>query len=291
MTIPRLPFDWPYRAHARRVACPPHDWCLLDVGSGPVILLLHGAGGSGHSFRNLIPLLTPHYRVIVPDLPGQGFTRAGRRGRLGLDAMAADISALCRAEGVAPVAIIGHSAGAAIALRMAESMEPTPCVIGINAALGEFEGAAGVLFPLMAKVLSVLPLIPTVVSRLSGTAARVDGLLASTGSKIEPAGRAQYLALVQDAGHIEGTLGMMAQWQLQGLVARMPTITAPVLLIASKGDRAVPARISQDAGAKMCNADVVVLPQYGHLVHEEAADAVAAILLPWMIGRIGEKSS
>ena len=282
MTIPRMPINWPYRSNARRVACPPHDWCVLDVGSGPVILLLHGAGGSGHSFRNLIPLLTPYYRVIVPDLPGQGFTRAGARGRLGLDAMAADLAALCRAEGVAPVAIIGHSAGAAIALRMAEGVDPAPCVIGINAALGEFEGAAGVLFPLMAKVLSVLPLIPTVVSRLSGTAARVEGLLASTGSKIDAAGRAQYLTLVQDTGHIEGTLGMMAQWQLQGLVARMPAITAPVLLIATKGDKAIPPRISQGAAAKMRNAEVVVLPQYGHLVHEEAADAVGEVLLPWL---------
>ena len=286
MTIPRMPTNWPYRSNARRVACPPHDWCVLDVGTGPVILLLHGAGGSGHSFRNLIPLLTPDYRVIVPDLPGQGFTRSGARGRLGLDAMAADLAALCTAEGVAPVAIIGHSAGAAIAVRMAEGMDPTPCVIGINAALGEFEGAAGVLFPLMAKVLSVLPLIPTVVSRLSGTAARVDGLLASTGSKIEPAGRAQYLALVQDSGHIEGTLSMMAQWQLQGLVARLPAMTAQVLLIATKGDRAVPPRISQSAAAKMRNAEVVVLPQFGHLVHEEAADAVAEVLLPWLAQKV-----
>ena len=291
MTIPRMPFDWPYRSAARRVQAAPHDWCLLDVGAGPVVMLLHGAGGSGHSFRNLIPLLTPHYRVIVPDLPGQGFTRAGRRGRLGLDEMAADLGALCRAEGVIPSAIIGHSAGGAIALRMAEMMANAPCVIGVNAALGEFEGAAGVLFPLMAKVLSVLPLIPTVVSRLSGTAARVDGLLRSTGSKIEPAGRAQYLALVQDTGHIEGTLGMMAQWQLQGLVSRMPAMMAPALLIAAKGDRAVPPRISQAAAAKMPNASVVVLPQYGHLVHEEAAEAVAEVMLPWLAGRIGADSS
>ena len=286
MTHPRMPANWPYQNHARRVALAPNDWCLLDVGVGPVVLLLHGAGGSGHSFRNLIPLLAGQYRVIVPDLPGQGFSRAGARGRLGLDAMAADLCALCRAEGVVPAVIIGHSAGGAIALRMAEMMEHAPCVIGINAALGEFEGAAGVLFPLMAKVLSLLPLIPTVVSKLSGTAARVDGLLASTGSKIDPAGRAQYLALVRDSGHIEGTLGMMSQWNLQGLVAQLPAIDTPVLLIASAGDKAVPARISQAAAAKMPNAEVVVLTAFGHLVHEEAAEAVAAVILPWLAQNI-----
>ena len=286
MTVPRMPPDWPYHSTARRIACAPHDWCMLDIGSGPVILLLHGAGGSGHSFRNLIPLLTPYYRVIVPDLPGQGFTRTHARGRFGLDAMAADLTTLCQKEGLAPVAIIGHSAGGAIALRMAELINPAPCVIGINAALGEFEGAAGVLFPLMAKVLSLLPLIPTVVSKLTGSAARVDMLLASTGSKIEPAGRAQYLTLVQDSRHIEGTLGMMAQWQLQGLVSRLPAMSAKVLLIAAKGDRAVPPRVSQAAAAKIPGAELVVLPQYGHLVHEEAAGEVAAVLLPWLAQKI-----
>ena len=285
MTVPRMPSDWPNRSFARRVTSASQDWCVLDVGSGPVVLLLHGAGGSGHSFRNLIPLLAPHYRVIVPDLPGQGFTRSRTRGRFGLDAMAADLTALCHSEGLPPVAIIGHSAGGAIALRMAEMLKPAPCVIGINAALGEFEGAAGVLFPLMAKVLALLPLLPNVVSKLWGTAGRVDGLLSSTGSKIEPAGRAQYLALVQDAGHIEGTLGMMAQWQLGGLVARFAAITNPVLLIASSGDRAVPARISQYAAAKLSTAEVVVLPKFGHLVHEEAAEDVAEVILPWLSER------
>lgn len=282
MTVPQMPVDWPFHSNARRIACAPHDWCVLDIGSGPVVLLLHGAGGSGHSFRNLIPLLTPHYRVIVPDLPGQGFTKTRARGRFGLDAMATDLMALCENEGLVPVAIIGHSAGGAIALRLAELSNVAPAVIGINAALGEFEGAAGVLFPLMAKVLSVLPLFPTVVSKLTGSVARVDMLLASTGSKIEPAGREQYLTLVQDSGHIEGTLGMMAQWQLQGLVARLPSISAPVLLIASKGDRAVPPRVSLAAAAKMRRAEVVVLPQLGHLVHEEAAATVAEVILPWL---------
>ncbi len=284
MSFPRMPSDWPHRSFARRIASPPHDWCVLDIGTGPVMLLLHGAGGSGHSFRNLIPLLTPHYRVIVPDLPGQGFTRAGQRGQLGLDAMASDLARLCAAENWAPVAIIGHSAGAALALRMAE-MSAVP-VIGINAALGLFEGAAGVLFPLMAKVLSLMPLLPTVMSKLWGTAAKVDALLASTGSRIDAAGRGQYLALVRDTAHIEGTLGMMAQWQLDRLLTRLPLIATPVLLIASAGDAAVPARISESAGTTLANAEVVILQGFGHLVHEEAATDVANVFLPWLAARL-----
>ena len=284
---PGMPVDWPYRSHIRRVNSPPHDWCVLDIGTGPVILLLHGAGGSGHSFRALIPYLARRFRVIVPDLPGQGFTRAGARGRFGLDAMARDLTRLCAAQGWQPAVVLGHSAGAAIALAMAETLPQKPqAVVGINAALGSFEGAAGVLFPLMARVLALLPLIPTVVSKLWGTPSRVDTLLASTGSRIDAAGRAQYLTLVRDPRHIEGTLGMMAQWQLDGLLARLPAQTVPVLLIATAGDRAVPPRVSERAGAGMKAAKVVVMPKLGHLAHEEAAEDVARMMLAWLDGLV-----
>jgi pimeloyl-ACP methyl ester carboxylesterase len=42
--------------------------------TSPTILLLHGFPSSSHQYRNLIPVLSPHYHVIAPDLPGFGFT-------------------------------------------------------------------------------------------------------------------------------------------------------------------------------------------------------------------------
>ncbi len=281
-----MPADWPHRDHIRRIRSRPHDWCVLDVGDGPIVLLLHGAGGSGHSFRNLIPLMAPHYRLIVPDLPGQGFTRAGSRSRFGLDTMAEDLATLCMAQGWDPVFTIGHSAGAAIALKLTESLHLRG-VVGINAALGNFEGAAGIMFPILARILAVTPFIPHVVARLWGKPAMVAKLLASTGSPLDAAGRAQYLTLVQDAAHVEGTLGMMAQWKLDGLTMRLPTLATPTLLMASSGDAAVPARVSREAAAHMELAHYTQLAGYGHLVHEEAAEAVAGVLLPWMAARAG----
>lgn len=46
----------------------------------PVILLLHGFPTSSHMFRDLIPLLSDRYRIIAPDLPGFGQTKAPPRG-------------------------------------------------------------------------------------------------------------------------------------------------------------------------------------------------------------------
>ena len=208
-----LPADWPHRDCSRRIACKPHLWHVQEMGEGPLILLLHGAGGSVHSWRHMMPLLVG-YRVVAIDLPGQGFTRMGSRRRCGVDAMAEDVAALCGAEGWEPYAVIGHSAGGALALRLAEIM-PVGRVIGINAALGNFDGAAGWLFPLMARVLAATPLVPQLFSRMSGTPERVEALLASTGSKVEPEGVVQYLRLLRSSGHVDATLLMMAQWSLE----------------------------------------------------------------------------
>ena len=42
--------------------------------ANPAILLLHGYPTTSHMYRNLIPLLAPHFYVVAPDLPGFGFT-------------------------------------------------------------------------------------------------------------------------------------------------------------------------------------------------------------------------
>jgi pimeloyl-ACP methyl ester carboxylesterase len=44
-----------------------------------VVLLLHGFPTSSHMYRNLIPQLADKYRVIAPDFPGFGYTRAPER--------------------------------------------------------------------------------------------------------------------------------------------------------------------------------------------------------------------
>ncbi|OYW51788.1 MAG: hypothetical protein B7Z31_13455 [Rhodobacterales bacterium 12-65-15] len=239
----------------------------MDHGSGPKLLLLHGAGASGHSFRHLIPAL-PGYRVIVPDLPGQGFTRAGSRSRFGIEPMAEDLAQLLAQKDWLPEVVIGHSAGAALALQLS-TLIPLRAVIGINAALGQFDGAAGFLFPLMARALAATPFVASLISRTLGREAKVEGLLANTGSTLEPEGMAQYLALVQRAAHVDGTLGMMAQWRIDRLMARAPQFT-------------VPPAVSRKAAALLPRADYRELAGLGHLAHEEDATTVAGAIIAWL---------
>jgi magnesium chelatase accessory protein len=267
--------EWPHREASRFVDCRPHRWHVQVMGQGPVLLLLHGAGGATQSWRRLMPLLAENWTVVAPDMPGQGFTRMGSRWRSGLDPTAEDIAALLAQEGWIPAGLIGHSAGAAVALRLAEILpEPPRGVVGINAALGSFKGLAGFLFPMMAKIMALNPLTPVMVSRFSGGEGRVAELLATTGSAVDAEGLGLYARLVRDRDHVDGTLTMMAQWKLDGLIARMSRIDTPALLLVGERDGTVPAEVSREAAARLPAAEVVSLGPLGHLAHEEAPETV-----------------
>ena len=271
------PPDWPMAGHSQRVLLRPHRWHVQVAGDGPDLLLIHGAGGAAQSFRHLFPLLTDRFRVIAVDLPGQGFTQCGAQRRLGLDAMAEDLVALCDHMGWRPAQIVGHSAGAAIALRMVELGVEAAEVTAINAALGNFRGVAGWLFPMLARALAATPLTSSVFAS-TVTPAKVHSLIAGTGSVLEAEGEALYLRLCRDTAHVDGTLSMMAQWSLDGLLRRLPQIDVPVHLIVGENDKAVPPDTSAEAASRLPAARLTRLAGLGHLAHEEDAARIAALI-------------
>lgn len=285
------PPDWPMRAASRIVRSRPHDWHVQVAGEGPTVLLLHGAGGATQSFRHLFPLLVTDHRVIAVDLPGQGFSTLHSRRRAGLDLMAQDLAALLDQQGWQPDLVVGHSAGAALALRLAElardagRTDPLR-VVTINGALAEFDGLAGWAFPMMAKLLALNPLTPLLFARMSSSPDRVRGLLATTGSQLDDAGLALYRRLVSDPRHVDGVLAMMAEWNLRGLIARLPDNPARVLLLAGDRDGTVSPRVSESAAGRLPSASFRLLPGLGHLAHEEAPDRVAAEIRGHLASRI-----
>ena len=274
--------SWPNGDSSRRIDGPVHRWHVQTAGSGPVLLLLHGAGGSTHSYRDLIPLLSIDYTIVAIDLPGHGFTQLGAGQRSGLAAMAQDVERLCAQEGWQPLAIVGHSAGAAVALQMA--MDATargdrpPHVIGLNAALGEFPGLAGLVFPLMAKALAAMPFATTLFSTTSANPARIKTLIASTGSELDATGYDLYRQLVGDKSHVDGTLKMMAQWDLRPLLRALPDYPGPVDLIAGSKDATVPVSVSERVAANMPAATLQTLDGLGHLMHEEDPERLAEMI-------------
>ena len=79
---------WPNAAHSRFTRAGGLAWHVQDIGDGPVLLLVHGTGASTHSWGGVAARLAARYRVIVPDLPGHGFTELGGSERSSLPGMA-----------------------------------------------------------------------------------------------------------------------------------------------------------------------------------------------------------
>lgn len=280
MRWPPSTANWPHAEVSQQIRCG-HDWHVQQKGEGPTLLLIHGAGGATQSWRGLFPLLSKTHHVVAVDLPGQGFTRLRNRGRCGLDPVAQDLTKLIAQEGWTPSAIIGHSAGAAVGLRMA--LETPVPVIGINAALSNFKGLAGWLFPALAKVLALNPLTAVAVSATM-TRKSVDRLLVGTGSIPTEEMTRLYFALASDRAHVDATLAMMSQWNLDPLLTKLDQINSPVLMITGAKDKAVPPDVSAQAAELLPDGRLVALPDLGHLMHEEEPELIVNALAPLLPG-------
>lgn len=274
--------DWPNRAASHFVDTGRIRWHVqtFGAGDGPVLLLLHGTGAATHSWRALAPLLAAGCTVVAPDLPGHGFTTGRPDGGLAMAAMARAVRDLLVRLDLAPDAIVGHSAGAAIALRIVLDghVGPVP-VIGLNPALTPFPGLAATLFPTLARLLFVNPFAPHIfaaMARAPGEAGRF--LERSTGSRIDAFGVDCYRRLFATSDHCAGAITMMGDWDLAALARDLPRLTAPVLLVHGARDAAIPLSSVEAAAAAITNSRIENLAGLGHLAHEEQPALVAPLI-------------
>ena len=83
----------------------------IDVGSGPVILLVHGFPLSHQMWKFQIETLSDRYRVIAPDLPGFGSSPVSQTP-MSMQGLADTLAVMLESMGVAePVAYCGLSMG------------------------------------------------------------------------------------------------------------------------------------------------------------------------------------
>jgi magnesium chelatase accessory protein len=278
--------DWPHRDASRFVTAAGLTWHVQQMGTGPALLLVHGTGAATHSWRGLAPLLAERFTVVAPDLPGHGFTQPLPAGGSTLPGMAAALRDLLSVLAVAPELAVGHSAGAAILLRMALDGAIAPkAAVSLNGALLPFRGMAGQIFSPLAKLLVWNPFLPRLFSWGAGERSSVERLIRDTGSTLDAAGLEFYLRLLRRPGHVAGALRMMANWDLEGLARDLPRLAVPLVVVVGSNDKAIAPEDARRVRTLVPGATIETLRGLGHLAHEERPGDVAAI-----VGRVAERA-
>ena len=90
----------------------------VEVGTGPVLLLIHGIAGRLENWQEVVEPLARHHTVIAPDLPGHGASAPGA-GDYSLGAFAAELRDLLVALGHERATLVGHSLGGGVAMQFA----------------------------------------------------------------------------------------------------------------------------------------------------------------------------
>jgi magnesium chelatase accessory protein len=272
---------WPHHETSRFVMADRVRFHVQVAGRGPVCLLLHGTGASTHSWRNVMPLLKQHFTVVMPDLPGHGFTSMPALEHVSLGGFAGLIASLLRELDLSPELVVGHSAGAAIGAEMAMRSQVEPRgIVSFNGAFVPMGGSGNQFFSPLAKMLSLNPLMPRLFAWRAASRKVVEGLIKGTGSQLDEAGLDLYQRLMTSPAHCSAALQMMARWDLHDMVDRMAAgLHCPVLLVAAAGDLAIPPADATALAARLPLAQLQVLADAGHLAHEEQPDQAAEIIM------------
>lgn len=92
-----------------------------DIGEGEPLLLLHGSGPGVSGWANwrlIIEKLSPHYRILVPDFAGFGFTEYPEGTEFNQQVWLDQIVAFLDAVGVERAHVVGNSFGGSMALAL-----------------------------------------------------------------------------------------------------------------------------------------------------------------------------
>ncbi|MEM9855247.1 MAG: alpha/beta hydrolase [Pseudomonadota bacterium] len=282
---------------ARAEAAYPPEGQFIDVdgtrvhalvrGSGPDLVLLHGAGGSTRDFSfAFMDFLTDRYRVIAFDRPGLGYTERPRKFSIwSRDAESPReqvrlLQAAAAKLGADRPLVLGHSFGGAVAMAWAlERPDALSGLIIVAGASNEWEGGLGTFYNLTASPMGVALINPVATafapdSYIEGT---VAGIFAP---QAEPKGYADYIGPRISARRV--TLAANGR-QVHGLKphiiemsAEYPSITVPVEIVHGDADEIVPLSIhSIPLSRQIEGAHLTVLEGIGHMPQHVAPKAVS----------------
>jgi pimeloyl-ACP methyl ester carboxylesterase len=254
----------------------------LTLGTGPDVIVIHGASGN---LRDLLPLmqaLAPHYRVTAFDRPGLGWSDP-IPGGTGLAAQALHLSQAAVQLGITGPIVLGQSYGGAAALAWAleAPLKPRALVL-VSAPSLPWPGTLDPWYRLTNTAPGRALAIPLV------AAFTPDTYVAATTAAIfapnpVPAGYGGQigagLALRRSSLRTNTAQVNALRAELVAQSPRYPGLALPIELIHGDADTIVPLSIhSAPLSRLLPQARLTVLPGLGHMPHHAARDTVTAAL-------------
>jgi pimeloyl-ACP methyl ester carboxylesterase len=253
----------------------------VDRGQGQPLVLIHGLGGSIYNFRYNIPALSEHMRVVALDLKGFGYSERPAAGDYSLAAQARLVGELMDRLGIPRAAVLGHSMGGAIALRLAAtSPEKVDRLILVGSA------PPSRMVPRFAGI----PPLPSLL-RL-GTALvlhqpRLREIVLRQGyydpSFLSPEMLAEFRRFARTRGSTNAIARLLSDAARDEPVD-LSRISQPVLLLWGGHDRWTSLRLARWLADQIPDARLEVIERARHMVLEERAEEANEAILAFLAG-------
>ncbi len=269
-----------HEVHGPDVASAPDDV--------PTLLLSHHFYGSTPVWDRLAPLLADRHRLVAWDRPGFGLTerpmRDGRADNPYTRASAARLGwALLDDLGVERAVLVGASAGGTNVLEMyAQQPERVRALVLLAPAITGDVGAPPPLRPLLGTA-PLRRVAPRLIERVAGeiTHARVARSWADPSRATEDV-VAAYATLMRAEGWSRGLWEVMTAEQPPDMRRVLRSIRVPTLVVAGAQDRTIPPRWGRWVAGTVPGGRFTLLPDCGHVPHQERPAELAAILRPFL---------
>ncbi len=253
----------------------------VDRGQGRPLVLIHGLGGRIYNFRYNIPVLSEHLRVVALDLKGFGYSERPAAGDYSLTAQARLVGELMDRLGIARAAVLGHSMGAAIALRLAAT-----CPEKVDRLILVGSAPPNGMVPRFAASLPLRPLL-----RLGAALVlhqpRVRERVLRQGFYDPAFLSPEVLEEFRRSASIRGSTNAIAS--LLSDAARdepvdLSRVSQPVLLLWGEGDRWTDLRLARWLADELPDARLQVIDRARHMVLEERAEEANEAILAFLSG-------
>jgi magnesium chelatase accessory protein len=234
--------------------------------------------------------LSKNYTVIAPDLPGHGFTKSTGKKSLSLDDLALKLVDLRKALQIDYFDyIIGHSAGATLALAYALSAEQPKKIIGLNPSLIALPSLYHQFIAPLINPIVTSSFFTAVLSDLLPHTKIIDGLLDSTKTNLTPEKRARYKTLFKSANHLNGSVSFMAETDIGRLLEKCKGIQSQLTFIVTEDDGWIPIQNLRDVMQTHFKRAEIIELKGGHLFHE-GNEELALKLIQDILSNVEEKN-